>query len=96
MTLAYVESEDRMVDVEAMLREFDALPPISFEEGFRAAEAINRELIERGAPEMTMEEIDEEIAACREERRERAVCTAREKVTENSTIVLGDLASVAR
>ena len=89
--MAYVESEDRVVDVEQMLREFDAMEPISMEEGFRAAEAINKELIEQGIPEMTMEEIDEEIAECRRERRERQQLATRRCETEYPAF-----ASVAR
>ena len=89
--MAYVECEDRMVDVEAMLREFDAMPPISMEEGFRAAEAINKELIEQGIPEMTMEEIDEEIAKCRRERRER-----QQLATRRCEVEYPAFASVAR
>ena len=44
---------------------------VSLEEGFMAAEAINKAVLARGGPIMTMDEINEEIAACRRERRER-------------------------
>ena len=88
MTLAYIESEDRMVDVEAMLREFDAMPPISLEEGRRAAEAICQVVAARGEPEMTMEEIDAEIAQCRQERRERQTRAMMKESTPASSLVL--------
>ena len=42
-------------------------------EGYRIAQSIHKALIERGIPEMTMEEIDAEIAECRRERRERTL-----------------------
>ena len=71
MTLAYVESENRMVDVEAMIAAAEKMPPISLEEGRRAAEAIRQAVAARGEPEMTMEEIDAEIAQSRRERRAR-------------------------
>ena len=42
-------------------------------EGYRIVEAIHKAVIEHGTPEMTMEEIDAEIAECRRERRERGL-----------------------
>ena len=84
MTLAYVESEDRMVDVEAMLREFDAMPPISLEEGQRIIDEIQQEAVANGTAGMSMEEIDEEIAQCRKERRERQQSLAQVRASENS------------
>ena len=88
MTLAYVESEDRVVNVEQMLREFDAMPPISLEEGRRAAEAICQAVAARGEPEMTMEEIDAEIAKCRRDRRERQARAMMKESTPASSLVL--------
>ena len=43
-------------------------PYVSLEEGFRAAREIRAAVKARGEPEMTMEEIDAEIAQCRLER----------------------------
>ena len=40
-------------------------------EGYKIAQSIHKALIERGIPEMTMEEIDAEIAECRRERQLR-------------------------
>ena len=40
-------------------------------EGYKIVQAIHKAVIENGVPEMTMEEIDAEIAQCRRERRER-------------------------
>ena len=58
-------------EIDAELGEIMKMPYVSLEEGFRAAKEINRVVLARGEPEMTMDEINEEIAACRRERRER-------------------------
>ena len=44
---------------------------ITSEEALKAFESIRAEVQSRGVPEMTMDEIDAEIAAARKERRER-------------------------
>ena len=44
---------------------------ITNEEALKAFENVRAEVQSRGVPEMTMEEIDAEIAAARKERRER-------------------------
>ena len=44
---------------------------VTSEEALKAFESIRAEVQSRGVPEMTMEEIDAEIAAARKERRER-------------------------
>lgn len=48
-------------------------------EGLEAFEAIRADIQARGVPEMTMDEIDAEIAAARRERRERKAREATEK-----------------
>ena len=58
-------------EIDAELEEIMKMPYVSLEEGFKAAEAINRAVLTRGGPIMTMDEINEEIAACRRERREK-------------------------
>ena len=88
MTLAYVESEDRMVDVEAMLREFDTMPPVSLEEGRRVIDAIQQEALLNGTAGMTMEQIDEEIAACRRERRDREARAMMKESSEDPSLAL--------
>ena len=88
MTLAYVESEDRMVDVEAMLREFDTMSPMSMEERRRVFDMMRQSVLASGKSDMTMEEIDEEIAACRRERREREACAMIKESSEEPTLTL--------
>ena len=58
-------------EINAELDVIMKMPYVSLEEGFRAAEEINKAVLARGGPIMTMDEINEEIAACRRERRER-------------------------
>ena len=88
MTLAYIESEDRVVDVDAMLGGAKARSPVSLQEGRRVAEAICQAVAARGEPEMTMEEIDEEIAKCRKERRERQARASLKEQAEDFSLVL--------
>lgn len=65
-----VDGRQERLSVRQMLDLIDKMPPVSLEEGFRAAEAIRSQVRSRGVPEMTMEEIDEEIAQCRRERKQ--------------------------
>ena len=88
MTLAYVESEDRVVDVEAMIRECKALPPLTLEDGQRIIDKIQQEAVANGTAGMSMEEIDEEIAKCRRERKERQQSLAWARVSESSPCTL--------
>jgi hypothetical protein len=44
---------------------------VTSEEALKAFESIRADVQSRGVPEMTMEEIDAEIAAARKDRRER-------------------------
>ena len=64
-------TENEAFDVEDELRLIEAMPPVSAAEALRAVEAIRQAVKSRGLPEMTMEEIDAEIAQCRRERRQR-------------------------
>ena len=88
MALAYVESEDRMVDVDAMIRECKALPPLTLDDGRRIFDKMRQDVLATGKGDMTMEEIDEEIAQCRRERRERHARAMMKESTPASSLVL--------
>ena len=90
---SWVQLKGRRMSTQQLLDAIDAMSPVSLEEGQRILDEIREDVKATGASDMTMEEIDEEIAQCRRERRERQ---ARATVAENSAFALGDLASVAR
>ena len=88
MTLAYIESEDRVVDIEAMIRECKALPPLTLDDGRRIFGKMRQDVLATGRGDMTMEEIDEEIAQCRRNRRERQARAVMKESTAESSLVL--------
>ena len=88
MTLAYVECEDRVVDVEAMIRECKALPPLTLEDRRRIFDKMRQDVLATGKGDMTMEEIDEEIAKCRRDRRERRARAMMKESSAESSLVL--------
>lgn len=90
---SWVQLKGRRMSTQQLLDAIDAMSPVSLEEGQRILDEIREDVKATGASDMTMEEIDEEIAQCRRERRERQACAT---VAENSAFALGDLASVAR
>ena len=65
------QMKEQTIDVEAELEKIARLPPVSLEEGWRIIDEIHNAVIANGTPEMTMDEINAEIAACRQEWRER-------------------------
>ena len=58
------------LSVRQMLDLIDKMPPVSLEEGWCISQEIQQEARANGTAGMTMEEIDEEIAACRRERQD--------------------------
>ena len=68
---AEVQLMGRRMSTQQLLDAIDAMSPVSLEEGWRISEEIQREAVANGTAGMTMEQIDEEIAACRRERQGR-------------------------
>ena len=70
--------KEQLVDVEAELEKITRMPHVRLEEGWRIIDEIHNAVIANGTPEMTMDEINAEIAACRKEWREREPLLLRE------------------
>ena len=69
--MTQAQTETRGTDVDILKRETDAARLERMKEWHRVVDAIREAAQAAGVGEMSMEEIDEEIAAYRRERRER-------------------------
>lgn len=69
--MVQAQTETRGTDVNILTREADAARLERMKEWHRVVDAIREAAQAAGVGEMSMEEIDEEIAACRRERREQ-------------------------
>ena len=85
---AEVQLKERRMSTQQLLDAIDALPPVSLQEGQRISEEIQHEAVANGTAGMTMEEIDEEIAACRRERQERQVGAMLKGSTQELSLTL--------